>query len=65
MHNLEAHKLLEASPLFCNLRPQEAAAISTRLQAASYTRGQHILERGVWHGRLHIIVSGQVSVLLR
>ncbi len=65
MQNLEAHKLLEASPLFRNLRPQEAAAINTRLQAASYTRGQHILERGAWHGRLHIIVSGQVSVLLR
>ncbi|MEO6890707.1 MAG: cyclic nucleotide-binding domain-containing protein, partial [Ktedonobacteraceae bacterium] len=65
MHNLEAHKLLEASPLFRNLRPQEAAAISARLQPASYTQGQRILERGAWHGRLHIVASGQVSVLLR
>jgi len=65
MHNLEPQQLIEASTLFRNLRSDEAAAIITRLQSATFERGTRILERGVWHGQLHIIASGQVSVLLQ
>src|SRR5215467_13782760 len=65
MQNLEPQQLIEASRLFRNLQPHETAAIIARLQPASYERGTRILERGVWHGRLYIIVSGQVSVLLQ
>jgi NTE family protein len=64
MQNLEAHKLIEASPLFRNLQPQEIARILARLQPVSVSGGTRILERGIWHGQLYIIESGQVSVLL-
>src|SRR5205807_1550124 len=36
-----------------------------RLQTVQFGRGARILERGVWHGQLYIIASGQVSVLLQ
>ncbi len=65
MQNLEPQQLIEASRLFRHLQPQETAAIIARLQPANYQRGTRILERDVWHGRLHIIASGQVSVLLQ
>ena len=66
MHeNIEPQKLIAASPLFRNLQPREAEAVLARLQPSSAGRGTHILERGVWHGRLYIIASGQVSVLLQ
>ncbi|MDQ6662706.1 MAG: patatin-like phospholipase family protein [Chloroflexota bacterium] len=65
MQNLEPQKLIEASMLFRNLQPHEAAAIIARLQPAVYERGAHILERGIWHGQLYIIASGQVNVLLQ
>jgi len=65
MQNLKPQKLIEASALFRNLQPDEAAKIIARLQPVSYERGTHILECGVWHGQLYIIASGQVSVLLQ
>jgi len=65
MENLEPQQLIEASRLFRKLQPHETAVIIARLQPASYKRGTRILERGVWHGRLHIIASGEVSVLLQ
>ena len=64
MHNLEPLKLIEASMLFRNLQPDETAAIIAHLRSASFVRGSRIMERGVWHGLLYIIASGQVSVLL-
>ncbi len=65
MQNLEPHKLIEASPLFRNLQAHETANIIARLQPISFTRGERILESGVWHGQLYIIASGLVSILLR
>jgi NTE family protein len=65
MQNLEPHKLIEASRLFRDLQPQETASILARLRPVSVATGTRILERGAWHGRLYIIASGQVSVLLR
>ncbi len=65
MHNLEPHKLIEASPLFRNLQPRESADVIARLQAVSFPRGTHILERGSWHGQLYIVAAGLVSVLLQ
>src|SRR5205085_244609 len=65
MQNLEPQKLVEASPLFRGLQPEEAAVVIARLQPAHFKRGARIMERGVWHGQLHIIASGQVSVLLQ
>ena len=62
MEYLEPQKLIEASALFRNLQPEETAAIIARLQPARYEQGARILERGVWHGRLHIIATGKVSV---
>jgi NTE family protein len=64
-HTIDANKLKEASRLFRNLQPQETEAVIARLQPANYQSGTRILERGVWHGRLYIIISGQVSVLLQ
>ena len=52
MQNLEPHKLIEASPLFRNLQAHETANIIARLQPISFTRGERILENGVWHGQL-------------
>ena len=65
MQNLEPHKLIEASSLFRNLQAHETANIIARLQPISFTRGERILESGVWHGQLYIIASGLVSILLR
>ncbi len=65
MQNLEPQKLVEASPVFRGLQPEEVAAITERLQPAHFKRGVRIMERGVWHGQLHIIADGQVSVLLQ
>lgn len=65
MQNLEPRKLIESSALFRNLQPGETANILDRLQPVSYKRGTRILERGVWHGQLYIIASGQVSILLQ
>jgi len=65
MTNLEPHELIESSALFRNLQSHETANILARLQPVSYERGARILERGVWHGQLYIIASGQVSVLLQ
>ena len=65
MQNLEPQKLIEASPLFRSLQPEEVAAVIARLQPAQFKRGARIMERGVWHGQLHIIASGQVRVLLQ
>ncbi len=65
MQNLEPHKLIEAGPLFRNLQAHETANIIARLQPISFTRGERILESGVWHGQLYIIASGLVSILLR
>ena len=63
-NSAELHKLIEASTLFHDVQPEETAAILARLQPSHYEQGVHILERGVWHGRLHIVASGHVSVLL-
>jgi NTE family protein len=64
MQYLEPHDLIEASPLFHMMQPFESEAILALLQPAHYECGSLILERGTWHGRLYIIASGQVSVLL-
>ena len=56
---------LEASRLFHGLHPQEVAEITARLQPVNCRRGERILEQGMRHGRLYIIASGQVSVLLQ
>src|SRR5712691_859654 len=63
-NSAELHKLIEASALFREVQPEETAAIIARLQPSHYEEGVHILERGVWHGHLHIIANGHVSVLL-
>ena len=65
MQQLEPHKLIAASPLFRGMSTLEAEAVLARLQPAHYTQGAYILERGKWHGRLYLIATGQVSVLLR
>lgn len=65
MQHLEARNLIDASPLFRHMQPQETEAILAQLQPAHYDRGTLLLERGVWHGRLYIIATGQVSVLLQ
>src|SRR5215470_4694859 len=65
MTDLEPQKLIDASPLFRNLQPHETASIVARLRPVSYEHGTRILERGIWHGQLYIIASGQVSVLLQ
>ncbi len=64
MPNLEPHNLIGASPLFHNMLPQEAEAILARLQPVRATCGEHILEQGLWHGRLYIVEAGQVNVVL-
>ena len=65
MHNLEPHKLIEASPLFRDIQPREMADVIARLQPVSFARGTRILERGIWHGQLYIVATGLVSVLLQ
>src|SRR6266851_7175019 len=65
MHNVEPHKLIEASPLFRNIQPRETADVIARLQPVSFARGTRILERGIWHGQLYIVATGLVSVLLQ
>ena len=58
-------QIMKASKLFDGLKTQEIAEIRARLQPVNCQQGEHILERGIWHGRLYIIGSGQVSVLLQ
>src|SRR5437764_6180225 len=58
-------EVMKASKLFHDLQPQEIAEITARLQPVNCKRGERILERGIWHGRLYIIATGQVSVLLQ
>ena len=65
MQNLEPDKLVKASALFRNLRPDETAHILARLHPVTFESGAYILESGVWHGLLYIIASGTVSVLLQ
>jgi NTE family protein len=65
MQSMEAKKFSETSALFRNLQPHETSAIIARLRLLNYKSGTHILERGVWNGRLYIVVSGQVSVLVQ
>ena len=55
---------IEDSTLFHDIQPHEAEAIQARLQPAHFAQNVHILERGQWHGRLYLIVSGYVSVFL-
>lgn len=62
--NVAPGEVLSASKLFQGLQPREIAEISARLRLVSCTRGECILEQGIWDGRLYIIASGQVSVLL-
>ncbi len=64
MQQNELRQLIEASTLFRDVGPDELAAISARLQPSQYAAGTAIIERGVWHGWLHLIASGHVSVLL-
>jgi NTE family protein len=64
MQYLEPHDLIGASPLFENMQPFETEAILAHLLPSRYEPGSLILERGTWQGRLYIIASGQVSVLL-
>ena len=64
MENIAPQALIGASPLFRNLRPRESEAIIARLQPAHYAAGEPILKRGAWHGRLYILASGEVEVLL-
>jgi NTE family protein len=64
MQNVELQQLIEASTLFRDVVPDELAAIIERLQPSHYTAGTYILERGIWHGWLHLITSGHASVLL-
>ncbi len=58
-------EVMKASKLFHGLQAREIAEIADRLQPVNYKRGERILEQGTWHGRLYIIASGQVSVLLQ
>lgn len=64
MQNVELQQLIEASTLFRDVLPAEMTAIVARLQSSRYAAGTHIVERGVWHGWLHLIAAGHVSVLL-
>lgn len=58
-------EVMKASKLFHGLQPQEMAEVVARLQPVSCKRGERILEQGIRHGRLYIVASGQVSVLLQ
>jgi NTE family protein len=64
MQNVELQQLIEASTLFRDVLPAEMTAIVARLQSSHHVAGAYILERGVWHGWLHLIAAGHVSVLL-
>src|SRR5215831_17663021 len=63
--NVALGEVMKASKLFHGLQLWEIAEISTRLQPMSCKRGERILEQGIRHGRLYIVASGQVSVLLQ
>lgn len=65
MHPRESHNLIGASPLFRHMQPQEAEAILARLQPVQFASEERILEQGVWHGRLYVVQSGQVNVILQ
>ncbi len=64
MHYLAPHNLIEASSLFRGMSAQEAETVLAHLMPAYYAQDAYILKRGVWHGRLYLVASGQVSVLL-
>ncbi|HKF38475.1 MAG TPA: cyclic nucleotide-binding domain-containing protein [Ktedonobacteraceae bacterium] len=53
-----------ASQLFHGLRLREVAELAACLQPVSYKQGELILEQGIRHGRLYIIASGQVEVVV-
>lgn len=61
----DIHMLIEGSPLFRSMQEQETEAILARLAPVQVPWGTHIIERAAWHGKLYIIVSGEVSVLLQ
>src|SRR5215469_2275107 len=63
--NVALSEGMKASKLFHDLQPWEIAEISARLQPVSCKRGERIIEQGIRHGRLYIVASGQVSVLLQ
>jgi len=63
--NVLLDDVMKTSKLFHGLQTQEIAEIAARLQLVYCKRGERILERGIWHGRLYIIASGQVGVLLQ
>ncbi|MFL5655310.1 MAG: patatin-like phospholipase family protein [Ktedonobacteraceae bacterium] len=58
-------EVMKAGKLFHGLQAHEITEIVARLQPVNCKRGERILERGIWQGRLYIIASGQVSVLLQ
>ncbi len=64
MQQMDAHQLVEASPLFRQMQADETAAMLACLHPVVFQHGTRILERGVWHGRLYLIAAGEVSVLL-
>ena len=63
--NVALDEVMKASKLFHGLQPQEIAEIGAHLQLVNCQRGERILEQGIWHSRLYIIASGQVSILLQ
>jgi NTE family protein len=63
--NVALDEVMKAGKLFHGLQPHEITEIVARLQPVNCKRGERILERGIWQGRLYIIASGQVSVLLQ
>src|SRR5881275_1440806 len=63
--NVALDEVMKAGKLFHGLQPHEMTEIVACLQPVNCKRGERILERGIWQGRLYIIASGQVSVLLQ
>jgi NTE family protein len=61
--NTDGFQFIQANPLFQALDTNELEAILACLQVVHYLRGDVILERGVWHGRLYVVMKGAVSVL--
>src|SRR5882724_4894154 len=65
MQDFDSHKLITTSPLFQQLSTEETALVFARLQLSQYGHNVSILEQGIWHGRLYIIASGMVNILLQ
>jgi CRP-like cAMP-binding protein len=57
--------LIASSLLFRDVGPQEFLTMAARFQTVRYPQNTNIIERGVWHGYLYIIVSGSVNVLFQ